>query len=336
MFGLRNIKIIPHRLAHLTLLIGLSIPLTARAVDGDQLFDFQHIRGALDYFENPSPKAVANIAFTDAAAHLERHSQKTGYYPKGSSRLKITQNLLENKPDAHLLSTAKALMARYANDRRHQARCYTDAQKMLPPNSMNNGRETQLYVTWGYDIGVAMDGSASLNMVHPKFIQNPDEFWYTCIHELHHAGVMALHPFPFVIEDITNTAELMALVDYSTFIEGTAVWAAYEARANDGTLDNDNDYVVLDSPILMAGILADYQTQRQKLTGPIRAVEDADWDIINAMSSGDRLWYRVGAHMARQIDQQSGRDVLLQAIAGGSGAFFAAYADSSKILDLGQ
>ena len=303
-------------------LFGLAA-LPMQGLASGQQFDFQHVRAALEYFEDPSPAGIAGVAFTDAADHLARHAAKTNYYPRGTSRFAISQDLLANPPDEQMLSTVKAMMTKYTSDLPRQARCFSEARAMLPESL--NALDTSLYVTWGYDIGVAIDGTASLNMTHPKFVQDPNEFWYYCVHELHHAGVMTLHPFPFNIDEISNTAELTALVDYSTFLEGTAVWAAYEARRIDGALDNDSDYVVLDSPILMSGIIDEYNTLRQKLAGPARPLTNEDWAVIDGMSSGDRLWYRVGAHMAREIEQASGRDALLRAIAGGSGAFFAAY-----------
>ncbi len=59
-----------------------------------------------------------------------------------------------------------------------------------------------------------------------------------------------------------------------------------------------------------------------------RSKEAADndaWSGIDRMSSGDRLWYRVGARMAQKIEQASGRSALVALIKNGPAAFIEAY-----------
>jgi hypothetical protein len=49
-----------------------------------------------------------------------------------------------------------------------------------------------------------------------------------------------------------------------------------------------------------------------------RGNEEADKDafaVVDRMSSGDRLWYRVGAMMAARIENKLGRTALLEIIA---------------------
>ncbi len=54
-------------------------------------------------------------------------------------------------------------------------------------------------------------------------------------------------------------------------------------------------------------------------------LDAADWDVLDEMSGGERLWYRHGAMMAQNIVAQGGEKALKAAIAAGPDAFFSAY-----------
>ncbi len=50
-----------------------------------------------------------------------------------------------------------------------------------------------------------------------------------------------------------------------------------------------------------------------------RGAEPADreaWAVIDRMSGGERLWYRVGARMAARIEHRAGRPALVRLLAG--------------------
>jgi len=53
-------------------------------------------------------------------------------------------------------------------------------------------------------------------------------------------------------------------------------------------------------------------------------VNEAHWQVVEDMSSGDRLWYVAGAAMAAEIESHQGRGRLLEVIRQGPDAFFAA------------
>jgi hypothetical protein len=62
------------------------------------------------------------------------------------------------------------------------------------------------------------------------------------------------------------------------------------------------------------------------LKGRGKQPADADaWAVIHRMSSGERLWYRVGARMARRMEQASGRSTLLDLVKQGPSSFLEAY-----------
>ena len=56
-----------------------------------------------------------------------------------------------------------------------------------------------------------------------------------------------------------------------------------------------------------------------------RPLREADWTTIERFSSGDRLWYRVGALMAARIERSRGPERLRKLVIEGPDRFFAEY-----------
>ena len=125
--------------------------------------------------------------------------------------------------------------------------------------------------------------------------------------------------------------DLLRLVEYSTQLEGMAVLAAYQRRREEHALSDDVDYVALQDEKRMQLDEARYFEDLHYLQR--RSIEAADtdaWAVIDRMSSGERLWYRVGARMAQQIEHASGRAALVALIKKGSAAFIEAYQTASR------
>lgn len=157
------------------------------------------------------------------------------------------------------------------------------------------------------------------------FVANPRELWFYCVHEIHHAGVQRYHDLPY-LSQVKTTRDLAALVRYLTFLEGTAVYAARGWRSEAHALSDDADYVALDDSARMAGYEEAYFRIYDELQRtPQRPIADADWAIIDQLSSGDRLWYRVGALMAQRIDEVRGRHTLRSIVIDGPDRFFSTY-----------
>ena len=76
----------------------------------------------------------------------------------------------------------------------------------------------------------------------------------------------------------------------------------------------------------MQADLASYFRDYGYLTGRGAEPADADaWAVIDRMSSGERLWYRVGAYMARRIEASKGRAALVALVNRGPAKFLATY-----------
>lgn len=286
-------------------------------------FDFTHVNLALQYFDRPSENLKEEIAASEAALHLKRHSDRTGYYPPDTTTLEITSDLLDITPGPNTLEQVSSLVG-YATDHpSRQQSCTEESAAYLPAEARP---VNPLHITWGYDIGVAMDDHASLNFAHPHFLEDPEEIWFYCIHEMHHAGVMQLQRMPR-IADIDSVGSLHDFVRYATFLEGLAVYAAKEARQRSGALGRDRDYVALGNSEQLALIMQRYWQRLSFLESQkSQPLDDTHWQVVEEMSSGDRLWYVAGAAMAAVIDDKVGRDGLLTVIREGPGSFFDTFA----------
>ncbi|MFX1566426.1 MAG: DUF5700 domain-containing putative Zn-dependent protease [Promethearchaeota archaeon] len=182
-----------------------------------------------------------------------------------------------------------------------------------------------LYLILGYDIGIVSQGDALLNLGHPLFQQDIRELAYFAMHEVHHVGFTQLHPF-FSLDELLTLDDLGDAIQYSTQLEGLAVYAALRRRLNDQVLTHEDYTVLLDPLECEKRVQRFFDIYTNLRTTPNRPLVDRDLELFDIMSrSHQRLWYIAGAHMAREIDLQLGREMLLQTIIGGPESFFLTY-----------
>jgi hypothetical protein len=305
----------------LLLFFCLMVSSASWAKDND-FFNFEHIKYAFIYLESPTTANFEKLANSQAMQHLKNHSDRTGYYSKESTAEDIAKDILaSDEINQELMNEVKQLLTYVEKSKDEQSYCLSKAKDYLPSDFNYDGN---LYFTWGYDIGVSMDKNASLNLAHKTFREDAEEIWFYCIHELHHIGVQRYTRFPDLSNILTGT-ELFALVKYLTFLEGSAVYASYEARKIRNALD-DPDYVALKDIELMEKYEKEYFEiyEKVKLIGK-RKLNDEDLNLLDDLSDGKRLWYRVGAKIAAEIDASLGREGFKSLIQSGPDAFFNAY-----------
>ena len=186
----------------------------------------------------------------------------------------------------------------------------TTATTYLPPDTPIEGH---LYLIIGYDIGVAAPPDLLLNVAHPTFENDPMELAWYATHEAHHVGFLAHRPLPS-LQNLDDPAVLKALIRYCTHMEGMAVHAALATRAANDALGGDEDYTVYTDEAAALHTIARYREvldlidDRHPVDGPTLG------QVLGAMSSGERLWYRLGALVAHEIEQTSGRDALVATV----------------------
>jgi hypothetical protein len=272
-------------------------------------FDARFARGVVRYLATPSGAALERLGRLPATGHLIDHADRFDQPVPRSTRAEMVRHLLARSAESRetIACSADFFSGALLDD----PRWVGDALRYLPSDFRFRG---SLFLVAGYDIGVALAPHASLNAGHPHFAGHPRELLYYAIHELHHVGFMTYSPPPR-IADLRTCADLVGLVDYSTALEGTAVLAALDRRSSENALDHDEDYVALGDERRMREYETRYDQQREYLrhrgTDP---VDEEAFAVIERMSGGDRLWYRVGARMAMRVEEAEGRPALVARI----------------------
>ncbi len=290
--------------------------------------DTTFIQLAIEYLETRNSELLPKIALTPAAHFLADHAARVSLSGNGPTAEELVEQLLKSHSMTGINpENIRDRLLLIQTDTDTQLRCWNEAADYLPIDALSG---TVLYLTVGYDIGVAMNGCASLNLANHKFAANPEEFRFYCVHELHHVGFQKYNPMP-ALADIQTTSDLANLIRYSTAMEGLAVHAARKWRTEVGILETDSDYVAL----LNSEHMILYEKEFFRLYSSLaeakpRSLVKDDWNILEPMSTGDRLWYRVGALMANQIERELGRNVLTETIVQGPEAFFRQYSRCSS------
>lgn len=293
---------------------------------GNVTYDFIFAELAIQYLETGDSGYLFKISETDAAKHIFNHANKFSYdVPKGSP-LALVKYLLTPVEEKRKILPGFKRNLQYAKDSiagtdLAQAECL----KMLP-KGFNYNRSTHLFFTFGYDLGVTIDGNASINLAHPHYLQDMRELKYYSVHELHHAGFLQLKNNVMVSLDIHSYSEMATLIEYYTHLEGMGAYAPYNIRQKEQALNADHDYIVLQDSSLIREQIKEYFTVYFYFKdNPQKTITDQDWEKISILSDKKRLWYTVGAKMAKTIDEKLGREKLTSLISEPSRNFLNTY-----------
>lgn len=304
---------------------GVALPALVTATDPlsrqNLTFDASFAKLTLHYLQTRDANDLKRLEESPATAHLLDHARNFDYdVPKDSAPSLVAH--LMSKANPERTANCRDALAYFTDRMLPDPHWVDDTLRYLPEDFRFEG---SLFLVFGYDIGVAYGHNASLNCAHPHFTAHPDELKYYAIHELHHVGFMSYHPPPR-LTDIKTCRDLLRLVQYSTQLEGMAVYAAYDPRKRARALNDDEDYVALQNEARMRSeerlYFEDLHYLEQRGDEP---ADDTAWAVITRMSSGERLWYRVGARMAQRVEEESGRPALIALIPQGPQAFLAAY-----------
>ncbi|MCT4637350.1 MAG: hypothetical protein N4A72_06545 [Bacteroidales bacterium] len=287
-------------------------------------YDFTFAELAVDYLESGDSTILYKIAESKAAKHILNHAVRFGYNVPKSSELALVKHLLT--PIDKTKKKLKQLKANIQYARENIAKnniAGTESAKYLPDIS---DKERTIYFTFGYDIGVAYENNCSLNLIHSCFKDKKAEMIYYTIHESHHAGFIAVKNNRMVSLNIETHREMLHLIEYLTHLEGMAVYTAYEARERGEALNDDNDYITLQTVDKLEEYTREYfEIYNYFKSNPDADITEEDWSKISVLSDDKRLWYIVGAKMAKDIDKAFGRDSLVALINRDPHEFFVTY-----------
>lgn len=289
--------------------IPLAPVLTCRPLLGGGVVGRLHeVRVRLDFSFAERALAGATseeLATHPAAAAMVRHQRMSGNTEADVVQL-ITRVLAElpNRIDT----------GRVIEDWRNRSVELTSAinaaSAYLPANTPG---PTELFVVVGYDIGVAAPPAILLNAGHERFLANPDEGVFFACHEAHHVGFLHHRLFPD-LSAIGQPGVLGRVVDFITQMEGMAVHAAAPLRRHAKALGDDADYSVYTQVGMAESISHAWHDMRSRCCVEQPDAEATVAQVLNAMTSGERLAYRYGALRCKELEEIGGREGLVRTI----------------------
>lgn len=128
--------------------------------------------------------------------------------------------------------------------------------------------------------------------------------------------------------NIVTYKEITQLIEYCTHFEGMGTYASLYLRkkGNLGRFDFDSDYLALEDDLQMKIFEKEYfEIYNYFKNSPESIITDEDWVKISVLSDKKRLWHRVGAHMAKEIEKNYGRKKIVSLILEPSGNFINTY-----------
>ena len=284
---------------------------TFKIQKGSLVYDFSFAELAIKYLETGDSSYLRKIASLEATEHLLNHANQFNYNVPKESAYELSVYLLSDFPDDEKVIEVIRKNLQFAID----SIALTDLPQIiclqyLPEGFVFTGK---LFFTVGYDLGVVYANNASLNIAHPRFITNIDEMKYYAIHELHHAGFVQLKDNLMPSLDISTYGEMAELIEYFTHLEGMGTYAPLDSRIKSDALASDQDYIALMDIEKMERFEKEFfDIYFHFKNYPDKILNPEDWQRFTPLSDDKRLWYRVGAHMAKKIDESKGREKLVE------------------------
>jgi hypothetical protein len=279
------------------------------------------LEGILTYFEHPSDAQFSALIAHPAA--LRVHAHATHWQNTSLDRDSFWAAILEREQNKGVEYHQNVRnMIQYLEEHRETLdAALTEVQEYLPSLDLT----CQLYLMLGYDIGIVSQGDALLNMGHPLFHEEPRELIYFAMHEVHHVGYTDLHPI-FALDELDTFNDLRTAIQYSTHLEGLAVFAPLRRRLHDQVLTHEDYPALLNASERKKRVQHFFSIYKALTKSSDRPLQERDFEVFDIMSGQhQRLWYITGAHMAQTIDVILGREALLHTVSAGPSAFFEAY-----------
>ncbi len=281
------------------------------------------MRLLLDYISGKSDIEFTGITDCTAAQLTYAHASNFGNTDATLEGFwkKITAKLAEDKEVT--VTRVESSLQFISSESRAFDEMVLDLQGYIPSNT---DIHCHLYGMLGYDIGIVYRQQALINLMHPLFEKDLREIIFMSMHELHHVVYTSFNPF-FEMSDIMTLSDLVEMIKYCTHLEGLGVYVPLSSRIKAGVLVHEDYAVLLDERRRLECVQEFFSIFDHLLNGANRQIRDDDWSILDLMTSGKRLWYIAGAHMAQTIDRYLGRKALNDTIRQGPENFFSLYQD---------
>ncbi len=248
----------------------------------------------------------AGLSELPAFAALLRHQKLSGNSSPDEDIL--LSGVLQNVPDRN---GARLLMAEWENRDNDIIEYSREALRYLPGETRLSGK---IFFVAGYDIGIVAPPDVAINIAHQHFINHPDDVGYYLTHEVHHLGFLSHRTMPLIRESLRTGKGLLKLIFFLTQMEGMAVHAAYNRRKTEGHLEDDDDYKIYLDPDESLNISKHFREVWDSIDVERPPTEEVIGTVLDAMSSGERLWYRYGALISAKLENELGLDALVASI----------------------
>lgn len=266
---------------------------------------FSFARDALRFQERPDDALLRRLEASPELAALLRHRRLSG--DRSVTAHELLTRVLAAAPE----DGTRAVLDRW---QLHEAELIAAADRSahyLPPGHDFGG---QVHFVIGYDIAVAAPPDVAINAAHAHFREQPEEVAHYVTHEAHHVGFLSLRTLPS-LERLREPGELTRLVHFLTQMEGMAVHSVYEPRRDAGHLGADDDYRLYEDPEEAARVTRRYAEVLALAGGTETLADETIGQVLEAMSSGERLGYRFGALASWTLERDEGRDALVSSVA---------------------
>lgn len=266
---------------------------------------FSFARDALAYGEAPDDVLRRRLEASPALAALLRHRRLSG-----DTSITADELLARVLDEAEDVAGTRTVLDRWQPRPAELIAAADRSRRHLPPGRGFGGH---VYLVVGYDIAVATPPDIAVNAAHAHFRERPEEVAHYVTHEAHHVGFLSLRSMPS-LENLSDPAELTGLVRFLTQLEGMAVHSAYEPRRAAGHLGADADYRLYEDAAEAARVTRRYAEVLALAASPGPLSDETIGQVLEAMSSGERLWYRFGALVSWTLEREQGRDELVASI----------------------
>ncbi|MCL2065427.1 MAG: hypothetical protein FWG98_13800 [Candidatus Cloacimonetes bacterium] len=290
---------------------------------GGVVYDFSFVYLALEYIETGDTRYLDEIAELDATTHMFPHANHFGYHGPHESRIELVTYLLSPLEEHRERLDFYERNLRFAKEHIAETNFAQGiALEYLPEHFSLSG---SMFFTIGFYEGVAHENTCSLDLDISHYMEHLEDMKYSAIHELHHIGFIPLKGYMPSL-NLSTYAEMAHLIEYLTQLEGMATYAPLEIRQKENAMSSHSDSIDLQNSELMVVLEKEFfEIYFYFKNDSDELITDEDWEKLYILADGKRLWYIVGAYMAKTMDIKLGREKLVSLIAKPSVEFINAY-----------
>ena len=266
--------------------------------------DASFARAALKYAEAPTPGLREELLKSTGLQAIIRHCLMSGA-PNTTPDTALASLKLPKKD-----FPAIAKLIDQVQGRADLCDLWRESAALLPKGFTFKGK---IRLILGYDVGVASPPDILINIGASKYLEHPAEIEPWIIHETHHVGFLQFSPRP-PVDHLEKKENLLRHIRWCTQLEGMAVYAAYAYRKTHGLLQEDGDYLIYEDDVERKRVTAEYRKLYLSVLNSTASPPDHE-EVEEIMSSGRRLWYRLGAWASYSIERRLGNQVLVETVA---------------------